>query len=73
LLIHDAFEPNPGIQYMLANMQFPDYTVALGVIRSVTAPTYDNDVMEQITNIQKSAKIKCMDDLLLSGSTWKVE
>jgi 2-oxoglutarate ferredoxin oxidoreductase subunit beta len=73
LLIHDAFEPNPGIQYMLANMRYPDYPVALGVIRSVPGHTYENDVVEQIKGVQKSAKIKCMDDLLLSGSTWKVE
>jgi 2-oxoglutarate ferredoxin oxidoreductase subunit beta len=73
LLIHDAFEPNPGIQYMLANMRYPDYPVALGVIRSVPGHTYENDVVEQINGVQKSSKIKCMDDLLFSGSTWKVE
>jgi 2-oxoglutarate/2-oxoacid ferredoxin oxidoreductase subunit beta len=33
LLIHDAQESNPGIQYMLANMKYPEYPVALGVIR----------------------------------------
>jgi 2-oxoglutarate ferredoxin oxidoreductase subunit beta len=73
LLIHDAYEPNPGIQYMLANMRYPDYPVALGIIRSVPGHTYENDVVEQIKEVQKSAKIKCMDDLLQSGSTWKVE
>ena len=73
LLVHDASEPNPGIQYMLANMKYPEYPVALGVIRSVTGNTYEADVEEQIKSIQKDSKIKCMDDLLLSGSTWKVE
>lgn len=72
LLIHDAQEPNPGIQYMLANMKYPEYPVALGVIRSVKGDTYDSAVTEQISGIQKDAKIKCMDDLLLSGSTWEV-
>jgi len=73
LLIHDAHESNPGIQYMLANMRYPEYPVALGVIRSVEGNTYETDVEKQIENIQKDAKIKCMDDLLTSGSTWKVE
>ncbi|MCU0460800.1 MAG: 2-oxoacid:ferredoxin oxidoreductase subunit beta [Bacteroidales bacterium] len=73
LLVHDAQEANPGIQYMLANMRYPDYPVALGVIRSVEGKTYDTDVEEQIMGIQKGAKIKCMDDLLNSGSVWKVE
>jgi len=73
LIVHDAFEPNPGIQYMLANMRYPEFPVALGVIRSVPGITYDNAVKEQIAEIKKTAKIKCMDDLLIYGSTWKVE
>ena len=73
LLVHDALEVNPGIQYMLANMTYPEYPVALGVIREVAGPVYDRSVEEQIGAIQKTAKIKCMDDLLMSGSTWNVE
>ena len=73
LLVHDAKEVNPGIQYMLANMRYPEYPVALGVIRSVEGHTYETDVENQIKEIQKDAKIKCMDDLMLSGSTWKVD
>ena len=73
ILVHDATEPNPGIQYMLANMRYPEYPVALGVIRSVRWPTYEKLVEEQIEEIQKKAKIKCMDDLLTSGSTWNVD
>jgi 2-oxoglutarate ferredoxin oxidoreductase subunit beta len=73
LLVHNATESNPGIQYMLANMQYPEYPVALGVIRAVPAPTYDAAVEQQISEIQKTAKIKCMDDLLNSGSVWQVD
>jgi 2-oxoglutarate/2-oxoacid ferredoxin oxidoreductase subunit beta len=73
LIVHDATEENPGIQYMLAHMGYPEYPVALGVIRSVTGPSYDGLVEAQIAEIQKTSKIKCMDDLLMSGSTWEVE
>jgi len=73
LLIHDSHENNPGIQYMLANMKYPEYPVALGVIRDVEWPTYDEAVKEQIKSIKATAKIKCMDDLLNSGSVWNVE
>ena len=73
ILVHDATEPNPGIQYMLANMRYPEYPVALGVIRSVQGTTYERAVEEQIAEIQKTSKIKCMDDLLTSGSTWNVD
>jgi 2-oxoglutarate ferredoxin oxidoreductase subunit beta len=72
ILVHDVVEPNPGIHYMLANMRYPEYPVALGVIRAVPAATYDRSVMEQIEEVKKQSKIKCMDDLLKSGSTWSV-
>jgi 2-oxoglutarate ferredoxin oxidoreductase subunit beta len=73
LLVHDAHENNPGIQYMLANMRYPEYPVALGVIRDVEWPTYDAAVENQITEVKKTSKIKCMDDLLNSGSVWTVD
>jgi 2-oxoglutarate/2-oxoacid ferredoxin oxidoreductase subunit beta len=73
LIVHDAYESNPGIQYMLANMRYPQYPVALGIIRSVPGNTYENDVVEQINAVRKDSNIRCMDDLLTSGSTWKVE
>jgi 2-oxoglutarate/2-oxoacid ferredoxin oxidoreductase subunit beta len=73
LLVHDAVEANPGIHYMLANMDYPEYPVALGVIRSVPGITYDAAVHDQIESIKSNSKIKSMDDLLMSGSTWVVE
>jgi len=73
LIVHDSRESNPGIQYMLANMRYPEYPVALGVIRAVPGLTYDKSVQEQLKEIKTKSKIKCMDDLLMSGSTWKVE
>lgn len=73
ILVHDAQEPNPGIHYMLANMKYPEYPVALGIIRAVPGATYDKAVADQISEIKKLSKIKCVDDLLTSGSTWEVE
>ena len=73
ILVHDSSEPNPGIHYMLANMRYPDYPVALGVIRSVPGQTYERDLEHQITEVRNTSKIKNMDDLLNSGSVWKVD
>jgi 2-oxoglutarate ferredoxin oxidoreductase subunit beta len=73
ILVHDAFETDSSIHHMLANMKYPDHPVALGVIRSVDAPTYDEDIESLISKVQKSAPIKCMDDLLNSGSVWNVD
>ncbi|MBM3420418.1 MAG: 2-oxoacid:ferredoxin oxidoreductase subunit beta [Bacteroidetes bacterium] len=72
LLVHDAHEVNPGIQYMLANMRYPLYPVALGVIRAVPSVTYEEALVDQIEYVKASSPIKCVDDLLRSGSTWEV-
>ncbi len=73
VLVHDARENNPGIHTMLANMRYPDYPVALGVIRSVSSVTYDESIQNQITKIKQTSKYKNMTDLLYSGNTWEVK
>ena len=72
VLVHKANENNPGLHMMLANMRWPNYPVALGVIRSVNAPTYDMAMEAQIAKVQAESSIKNMDDLLNSGNTWEV-
>jgi len=47
--------------------------MALGIIRAVEAPTYDNLVEQQVEESKKTAKVQNMDELLNSGNTWKVE
>ncbi|HEX2921721.1 MAG TPA: 2-oxoacid:ferredoxin oxidoreductase subunit beta [Bacteroidales bacterium] len=73
ILVHDAHEENPGIHYMLANMKYPDYPVALGIIRAVQSETYENAVANQIAAVKASSSIRSMDDLLMSGNVWEVE
>ncbi len=73
VLVHDAHENNPGIHTMLANMRYPDYPVALGVIRDITAVTYDQSVVNQIEKVKQSARYTKMQDLLYSGNTWEVK
>jgi len=73
ILTHDAHEPNPFLHLQLANMQYPEMPVALGVIRKVDATTYDEAMEKQITTIENQSKINSMDELLNSGYTWNVE
>jgi len=73
LLVHNAEETDPGIHYMLAGMKYPEYPVAMGVIRAVKSQTYDGAMVEQHVRVKSTSKIKCMDDLLNSGSTWKMK
>ena len=73
LLVHDAYQHDPGIHLMLAKMSYPHFPVALGVIRSAMYPTYDDMVEEQIAYAKAKQKIKTVDDLLNSGETWEIK
>lgn len=72
ILVHDAKEEDPTLHMALINMKLPDYPVALGVIRDVTAPVYDVEMEAQIKEVQSKRKITCVDELLSSGNTWEV-
>lgn len=72
ILIHDACDPNPFLHVALINMGPPEFPVALGVIRSVTAPVYDEEMVNQIKHVRENRKITCVNDLLKSGNTWEI-
>ncbi len=72
ILTHDAKEEDKTLHTMLAAMKFPEYPVALGVIRSVDAPAYDSEVAAQVESVRATAKIKNMSELLMSGETWSI-
>ena len=74
ILTHDAHEKDTTLHVMLAAMKYPEYPVALGVIRSVEDDAvYDKKVAEQVEQVKADSKIKCMDDLLQSGATWEIK
>ncbi|MCC8089782.1 MAG: 2-oxoacid:ferredoxin oxidoreductase subunit beta [Rikenellaceae bacterium] len=73
ILVHDAHENNSIVHTMLVNMAYPEYPVALGVIRAVKEGSYDKRLTEQIEEASKENKIKTMEELLNSGDTWEVE
>lgn len=74
ILTHDAHEKDTTLHGMLAAMKYPDYPVAVGVIRDVEEEfVYDAKVAEQVGQVKASSPIHCVDDLLRSGDTWEVE
>jgi 2-oxoglutarate ferredoxin oxidoreductase subunit beta len=55
-------------------MKYPEYPVAVGVIRDVDDENvYDLRVQQQVEEVKATAKIKCVDDLLRSGQTWEIK
>lgn len=73
ILTHNSHSDNLGLQTMLADMKFPEFPVALGVIRDIDDMTYDNEVAKQVASVTEKSKIHCVDDLLHSGSTWEIQ
>jgi 2-oxoglutarate/2-oxoacid ferredoxin oxidoreductase subunit beta len=72
LLVHDQYNPDPGIHMMLAKIAPPHFPMVFGVIRSAMFPTYDDLVEEQIKAAKHTSKIRNVDDLLNSGDTWEI-
>ena len=72
ILTHDSHSDNLGLQTMLAEMSWPEFPVALGVIRDVTAHTYEEEVARQLEEVKSRAKVRDMEGLLHSGSTWEL-
>ncbi|TWU11130.1 2-oxoacid:ferredoxin oxidoreductase subunit beta [Allorhodopirellula heiligendammensis] len=73
LLIHDAHEPNPAIQMMLARMRYPEMPEPIGVLRCVEGiATYNDQINEQVTAAKAKKGEGDLNDLFHSGDTWQV-
>jgi len=72
ILVHNAYNKNPILHLMIANMSQPDFPVALGIIRAVETDTYEEKLVQQIEQIKEKSTIKSMKDLLHSGNIWHV-
>ena len=57
ILVHDAHCEDHTLQLKLALMEGPDFPIALGVIRDVEAPTYDESVEAQIEEVSAKKEI----------------
>ena len=73
ILVHDQYSLDPGIHLMLAKLSPPEFPIALGVIRSASFSTYDDQVVEQIKMAKETAKIKSVDELLNSGDVFEID
>ena len=73
ILIHDAHCQDNTLQLKLALMEGPDFPIALGVIRDVEAPTYNDAVAEQIEEIKGKKKYHNFQELLMTNETWEVK
>ena len=73
ILVHDKTTKNPNMHYMLARMNYPEYPVAIGVIRSVEQATYNDLLTEQVNYAIENATIKNTTELLNSGKIFEIK
>lgn len=73
ILIHNAHSMDNTLQLKLALMEGPDFPIALGVIRDVEAPTYNDAVAEQIDEVKAKKKYHNFQELLMTNETWEVK
>lgn len=70
ILVHNTYQEDPTMAYLLSRMSLPEFPVAMGVLRAHSTAVYDDLMMEQIEAVQADSKIKNMTDLINSGNTF---
>ena len=74
ILVHDAHCEDDTLQLKLAMMDNEHgFPVALGVIRDVEAPTYDEAVNAQIEQVKAQKSYHNFTELLETNDIWEVK
>jgi len=69
ILVHDQHTDDPALHLLLAEMKAP---VAMGVLRSVEAPTYEDLLEEQIATQHTSHPVQSIEDVMNSGDVFDI-
>lgn len=72
VLVHDAHTQSNFLHQQLAMMDGHDLPLAIGVIRDVEAPAYDEEVSRQVEEVRARKSFTCLRDMILAGDTWTV-
>ncbi|MDR2058513.1 MAG: 2-oxoacid:ferredoxin oxidoreductase subunit beta [Dysgonamonadaceae bacterium] len=73
VLVHDMTTPDPTFHLKLALMDGNELPVALGIIRDVEAPVYDEDMEKQIENVRAKKPARTLKEFLMTGDIWEVK
>ena len=72
VLVHDAHTTSNFLHQQLAMMDGTDLPMAVGVIRDVEAPAYDEEVNRQVEEVIARKGFSSLRELILAGDTWTV-
>jgi Pyruvate:ferredoxin oxidoreductase and related 2-oxoacid:ferredoxin oxidoreductases, beta subunit len=73
VLVHDATTQDPTLHLKLALMNGDELPVALGIIRNVEAPVYDQEIEKQIAEVQAKKTARTLKEFLMTGDVWEVK
>ncbi len=73
VLVHDAHTPSNFLHQQLAMMDGMSLPIALGVIRDVEAPSYEQAVAAQVEEVCARKGFDSLREMILAGDTWTVE
>lgn len=73
VLIHDAHTPSNFLHQQLAMMDGYDLPLAVGVIRDVESPVYNEEIDMQIEQVRAKKGFDRLRDMILAGETWEVK
>ena len=73
VLLHDAALSDPTMAFILSQMNYPNYPVPMGILRSVEKPCYGDYLKEQEPKVKAEDGTFDLQELLNSGETWCVE
>ncbi|WP_165043465.1 2-oxoacid:ferredoxin oxidoreductase subunit beta [Dysgonomonas sp. ZJ709] len=74
VLVHDAKEIDNTLHQKLGMMSLEQgLPIALGVVRDVDSPVYDQGVEQQIKDVQEKDTTRTLRDYLMTKDTWEVK
>ena len=73
LLVHDETRADPALAFALSRLSSsPTMPTPVGVFRSITRPTYENEVQQQLVNASERQGPGDLAKLIGTGATWEV-
>lgn len=73
VLTHDAHCQSNFLHQQLAMMNGKSLPLAIGVIRDVEAPVYEEEVDKQTHNVEERKHFGSLRDMIMAGETWEVK
>jgi 2-oxoglutarate ferredoxin oxidoreductase subunit beta len=73
VLVHDAHCQSNFLHQQLAMMDGYALPLAIGVIRDVEAPVYNEEIDVQVAKVRGAKGFSSLRDMILAGETWEVK